>query len=108
MAIALERDEVKRGDQTVRGISRDDVHFVVNQGAIDEAEIHHARLLREAQSITLAPAFVAVRPFEKFIAEAGLPAGNKGNDVRNDAQMKLAGVAAAHNHGKGILEAERF
>jgi hypothetical protein len=95
-------------DEAVGGIAGDDVDLFVDEGAIDQAEVHDAGRGGEMQAVELAPAAETVGPLEEFVAEAGAHFGGKGSDVAGVAKMEALGVFGAHDHGKGVLEAERL
>ena len=108
VAIVGEADEVQRVDEAVGGIAGDDVDFFIDECAIDEAEVHHARRFSEMQTVALDEAAIAVGALEKFVADAGAPAWSDRNDVGNLTEMKLFGVGTADDHREGVFESERF
>jgi hypothetical protein len=108
VAVVGEADEMERVDEAVGGIAGDDVDFFVDEGAIDEAEVHHAGCFGEMQAVALDEAAIAVGAFEKFVADAGAPAGGDGDDVGNFSEMELFGVGAADDHGESVFESERL
>ena len=103
-----QRDEVEGVDEAVGGIAGDDVDFIVDEGAVDEAEVHDAGRRGEMQAVKLAPATEAVGALEEFVAEAGAHFGSEGNNVGCVAEIEALGVFAADHHGESILEAERL
>src|SRR3984957_5235213 len=108
VAIVGEADEVERVDEAVGGISGDDVDFFIDERAIDEAEVHHARRFSEMQTVALDESAVAVGALEEFVADAGVPAWSDGDDVGDFAEVKLFGVGAADDHRESVFETERF
>jgi hypothetical protein len=60
-------------DQAVGGIAGDDVYFIVDRGAVDEAEIHHAGLGGEVEAVTLAEASAAVGALKEFDTSSERP-----------------------------------
>ena len=108
VAVVGEADEVKRIDEAVGGIAGDDVDFFIDEGAIDEAEVHDAGSFGETQAVALDEAAVAVGAFEKFVADAGAPARRDRNDVGNFGEVELFGVGAADDHRECVFESERL
>jgi hypothetical protein len=108
VAIVGEANEMERVDETVGGIAGDDVYLFIDEGAIDEAEIHDAGSFSEAQAVALDEAAVAVGAFEKLVADASAPAWGDRNDVGNFGEVELLGVGAAHDHGESVFESERL
>jgi hypothetical protein len=108
VAIVGEADEMERVDEAVGGIAGDDVDFLVDERAVNEAEVHHARRFREMQTVTLNEAAIAVGAFEKFVADAGAPAWGDRNDVGDFGEMELFGIGSADDHGKCVFESERL
>ncbi len=100
--------EVEGVDEAVGGIAGDDVDLFVDEGAVDEAEVHDAGRCGEMQAVKLAPATEAVGALEEFVAEAGAHFGSEGNDVGCVAEMEALGVFAADDHDESVLEAERL
>ena len=103
-----QRDEVEGVDEAVGGIAGDDVDLFVDEGAVDEAEVHDAGRCGEMQAVKLAPATEAGGALEEFVAEAGAHFGSEGNDVGCVAEMEALGVFAADDHDESVLEAERL
>ena len=108
VAIVGEADEVQRVDEAVGGIAGDDVDFFIDECAIDEAEVHHARRFSEMQTVALDEAAIAVGALEKFVADAGAPAWSDRDDVGDCFEMELFGVGAADDHGECVFESERL
>ena len=81
MAIVFESDEVERVDEAVGGIAGDDVDFMVDQCAIDEAEVHDAGGCGEVQAVTFAPAVETVGALEEFEADTDAPLGSERDNV---------------------------
>ena len=103
-----ERNETQRINEAVGGVAGDDVHLMVEEGAINKAEVHDARRSRESKSVAIAPAAEAVGAFEKLIADADAPSGSKRRNVREFLQMQVPGVIGTNDHGERIFKAERF
>ena len=109
VAVVGEADEVERVDEAVGGIAGDDVDFLIDESAVDEAEVHDAgRCAAKCEAVALAEAAVAVGALEKFVADAGAPFGSDRDEVGDGAQVKLLSVGAADDHGEGVFEAERL
>ena len=103
-----ERDEAERVNEAVGGIPGNDVHLMVEKGAVDEAEIHDAGRRREAKRVAIAPAAEAVGALEEFIADPDVPFGSEGCDVGYFLQMEALGILGADDHGERIFKAERL
>jgi hypothetical protein len=108
VTVVVQSDEAKGIDQAIRRIAGDDVHLMINEGAIDEAEVHDARLAGEMESVAVAPATETVGALEEFVADADAPFGSKRCDIRDFLQVEVPSVVAADNHGERIFEAEGF
>ena len=83
VAIVGEANEMERVDEAVGGIAGHDVYLFIDEGAIDEAEIHDAGSFSEAQAVALDEAAVAVGALEEFVPDAGAPTRGDQNDVGN-------------------------
>jgi hypothetical protein len=108
VAVVFEGDEAEGIDEAVGGIAGDDVDLTIDEGAINQAEIHDAGLPGEVQGVAVAPTAEAVGALEKFVADAGVPFGCEGRDVGNFLQMEIFRVVAADDHGESVFEAEGF
>jgi hypothetical protein len=108
VAVVGEGDEAESADETVGGVAGDDVHLVIEEGAVDEAEVHDAGRLGEVEIVAIAEAGKAVGALKEFVADAGAPTGSDGNNVGDFLQMEVLGVVAADDHGESIFEAERL
>jgi hypothetical protein len=108
VAVVFEGDEAEGIDEAVGGVAGDDVDLMIDEGAIDQAEIHDAGLLVEVQGVAVAPSAEAVGALEKFVADADAPFGREGNDVGDFLQMEIFRVVAANDHGESVFEAERL
>ena len=106
VAVVFEGDEAERVNEAVGGIAGDDVDLVTHEGAVDEAEVHDARLPIEMEDVAFAPAAETVGALEEFVADADTPIGSERHDIRGFLQMKVFGVVATNDHGERILEAE--
>jgi len=108
VAIVFEGDEVERVDQTVSGVARDNVDLLIDQGAVEEAKVHDTGRGGEVEIVARAPSGEPVGAFEEFVADADVPLGGAGSELRHGTEMEFLRVVAAHNHGEGVFEAERF
>src|SRR5205814_536295 len=81
---------------------------MIDEGSVDEAEIHHFGRLGEMQIVTIAPAAEAVGALEKFVADAGAPFRSKRRDIGDFLKMEIFGVVAADNHGESVFKTERL
>ncbi len=81
---------------------------MIDEGAVDQPEVHDAGRLGEAEAVTFAEAGEAVGALEEFVADAGAPTGSDGNNFGDFSQMEVLRVIAADDHGEGVFEAERL
>jgi hypothetical protein len=108
MIVVDERNKVEGVDESVGGIAGDDVNFLVDEGAIDQAKVHDTGRRGEMQAVESAPATKAVGTLEEFVAEAGAHFGGVGDEVAGVAEVEALGVFAADDHGESVLETEWF
>jgi hypothetical protein len=108
VAVVFEGDEAEGVDEAVGGITGDDVDLMIDEGAVDEAEVHDARLPGEVEGVAVAPAAETVGALEEFVADADAPFGGEGRDIGNGAKVGDFGVVAADDHGKSVFEAKGF
>jgi len=80
--------------------------LMIDEGAINKAEVHDFGRSREMEIVAVAPAAEAVGALEKFVADARAPLGGKGRDVGDFLEMEILRVIAADDHGEGVFEAE--
>src|SRR5580692_1219800 len=99
---------MKRVDETVGGISGDDVDLVIDQGAIEEAEVHNVWRGGEVEAVAVAPTVETIGALEEFVADTGVPLRSDCGEIRHGAEMEIVGVVAADDQGEGVFEAERF
>src|SRR6266699_4756905 len=59
----------------------DNVDLVIEEGAVDEAEVHHVRLPGEVEAVQIAQGAEAVGALEEFVADAGAPLRGDGSDI---------------------------
>ena len=108
VAIVFEGDEMERVNQAVGGIAGDDVDLVIDEGAIEEAEVHDVWWSGEVERVAITPAAEAVGTLEEFVADTGAPLGSDGSEVGHGAEVESLRVALADDHGEGVFEAKRF
>ena len=101
-----EGDEAEGVDKAVGGIAGDDVNLMIEEGAIDEAEVHDFGGFGKAEMVAGAEAGEAVGALEKFVADAGAPFGGERGDVGERLEVEIFGVVTADDHGEGVFEAE--
>ena len=103
-----ERDEAERVNEAVGGIPGNDVHLMVEKGAVDEAEIHDAGRRREAKRVAIAPAAEAVGALEEFVADTDMPLRSNRGEVGHGAKMEFSRIEATDDHGKGVFKSKRI
>jgi len=108
VAVVGECDKAEGVDEAVRGIAGDNVDLMIEEGAVDEAEVHHVRLPGEVEAVQTGQGAEAVGALEEFVADAGAPLRRDGSDIRNRAKVKVFRVVAADDHGKSVFEAQRL
>src|ERR1700687_242451 len=106
MKVVLESDQAEGVDLPVGGVASDDIHLMIEERAINEAEIHGGGRRSETQIVAARESRVTVRAFLKFIANTGTPLRRDGNEIGDSPQVKTVGVIGANDHGKGIFKAE--
>ncbi len=99
---------MKRVDEAVGGIAGDDVDLMIDESAVEEAEVHDVRRSGEVEIVAVAPAAEAVGAFEEFVADAGVPLGSDRSEIGHGAEMEGLRVVSADDHGESVFEAERF
>src|SRR6267154_4093400 len=97
---------MERLNQAVGGVAGDDVDFFVDEGAVNEAEIHDAGRGGKMQTVKLAPAAKTVRALEEFVPETRAHLGGVGDDVAGVAQVQALGVITTNHHGESVFKAE--
>src|SRR5437016_13955950 len=65
---------------------------MIDQGAIDQAEIHHLRRPRELQMVACAKAGEPVWPLKKFVTHSHAPSGSDQRKIGNRADMQIPRV----------------
>src|SRR5712672_2584199 len=97
---------MERLNEAVGGVAGDDVDFFVDEGAVDEAEIHDAGRSGKMQTVKLAPAAKNVGALEEFVSETRAHLGDVWDDVAGVAQVQVLSVITTNDHGKGVFKAE--
>src|SRR5258705_4436038 len=97
---------MERLNEAVGGVAGDDVDFFVDEGAVDEAEIHDAGRSGKMQTVKLAPAAKTVGALEEFVSETRAHLGDVWDDVAGVAQVQVLGVITTNHHGEGVFKAE--
>ena len=108
VAVVSEGDEPEGVDEAVGGIAGDDVHLMIDEGAVDEAEVHDFGGFGKMKAVVFAEAGETIGALEEFIAGTGAPLGGERHDIGNFLEMEIFGVVAANDHGEGVFEAERL
>lgn len=103
--VIVERNEMQRVNETVRGIAGDYVDLMIDKGAIEEAKIHDAGLRGKAEAVTIGPAAKTVGTLEEFITDADAESRSYGGEVAHGAEVVAGGIGMAHDHGERICEA---
>src|ERR1700692_626753 len=106
MAVIFQDHQMQRVDDAVGGVAGHNVHFVILQRAINQAEVHHAGLLAESQAVALAPSTKTIRALQKFKPNADAPLRSYRREVRHAPKMKLPRVLTAYDHRKGVFKAQ--
>ena len=81
VAVVGEGDKAEGVDEAIGGIAGDNVDLMIEEGAVDEAEVHDFGRFGEVEIVAIAPATEAVGTLEEFVADAGAPFGGKRYDV---------------------------
>jgi hypothetical protein len=79
---------------------------MIDERAVDEAEVHDFGRFGEAEAVVLREAEKSVGAFEKFVADAGSPFASERRDIGDFLQMKFLRVVASNDHRESIFEAE--
>jgi hypothetical protein len=106
VAVIFECEKAEGVDKAVGGVSGDDVDLMINESAVDEAEVHDFGSFGEAKIVAVAPAAEAVGALKKLVADANAPFGRERCDVGDFLEMEFLSVVAANDHGKGVFETE--
>jgi len=106
--IVFESDEVKRVDEAVGGIAGDDIDLMIDESAIEEAEVHDVGLRGEVESVTSAPTAETVGALEEFVADTGAPLWGDGGEVGHGEEVEALRVVATDDHGESVFKAERL
>jgi hypothetical protein len=104
--VVFESDQAEGIDLPVGGVASDDIHLMIEERAINEAEIHGGGGRSETQIVAARESRITVRAFLKFIANAGTPLRRDGNKIGDSPQVKIVGVIGANDHGEGIFKAK--
>src|SRR6266705_2276277 len=81
VAVVGEGDKAEGVDEAVRGIAGDNIDLMIEEGAVDEAEVHHVGLPGEVEAVQTAQGAEAVGALEEFVADAGAPLRRDGSDI---------------------------
>ena len=106
VAIVFQNEQIQRGDQSIGGISRCEVHLLVLESARQQAQVHDARGLGEAQAVGCGQALVTIGTLHELVTEAGAPLRRVGGCLGDGLQAEPAGVFAADLDGEGVIESE--
>ena len=88
-------------------VARDDVHLLLPQRAIQQAQVHHARLALEVQAVGLLHAAQAVRALLKLVAHAPTQLRCCLLETGQVRHLQAVRIGLPHHHGKGIFKAQR-
>lgn len=106
--VVVERNELQRVNETVRGIAGDYVDLMIDERAIEEAEVHDPGLRREVEGVAIGPAAKAVGTLEEFVAYADTEPRSDGSEVGHIPEVEAGGIVLADDHGERIGEAKRL
>jgi len=87
VAIVGQSDKAKGVNQAVGGVAGDDVHLMIDERAVDEAEVHDSGGFSEMEMIAIAPAAETVLALEEFVAHADPPFAGHGRDIGDGAKV---------------------
>src|SRR6266436_8528432 len=79
---------------------------MLDERAVDEAEIHDLGRLGEMEIVAIAPAAEAVGTLQKFVAHASAPLGCEKRNIRNFLQVETSRIIATNDHGKSVFKTE--
>jgi hypothetical protein len=108
VAVVGESDEAERVNEAISGVASDNVDLMIDEGAVDEAEVHDFGRAGEVEIVAGSEAGETIGALEEFVANSGAPLGSKGCDVGNFLQPQFLRVVPADDHGESIFEAERL
>ena len=106
MAIVFQNEQVQRGDQSISGISCCEVHLLVLERAGQQAQVHDARGLGEAQAVGCRQTLVTIGTFHELVTETGAPLRSVGGGLGDSLQAQATRVFAADLDGEGVIESE--
>ncbi len=104
MAIILKHEKVERGNQPIRGVSRNQINLLFFERPREQPKIHDARRLRKAQPVRRREPLVSIRTLHELVPETGPPLWRIGGRLRNRLQFQPARILAANHNGKRIVE----
>lgn len=81
VAVVGECNEAKCIDEAIGGISSDNVHLMVDERAVDEAQVHHFGRFGKVEIVASAEAGEAIGTLEKFVADTGAPLGGERGNI---------------------------
>jgi hypothetical protein len=102
--IVREGHEPEGVDEAVGGVAGDDVHLMIDESAVDEAEVHDFGRFGKVETVAGAEPGEAVGALEEFVTDAGAPLGGERGKVRERLEVEILGIVAADHHGEGVLE----
>src|SRR5258708_32525833 len=79
---------------------------MIDERAVDEAEVHDLGRLGEMEIVAIAPAAETVGTLQKFVAHASAPLGCDKRNIRNFLQVETSRIIATNDHGKSVFKTE--
>ena len=105
--VVLQNCQIARGEQSVGRVSGDQIHLLIEQRAIKQAQIQDSRLGGELQTVNAREAGISVRALHELVAKAGAPVVRVRAASVRVRQMQSARVFAAHHDRESVVESER-
>lgn len=101
-----EGKEAAIGEGRVCGVACDEIDGVRFEGAIDQAEVHGFDANACLKRIGLVETGPAIGALFELVAEAETPIFLASDGIAERCDVEASGLIAAHDHGKGVGEAE--
>ena len=103
-AIIFEHGKIECGDQAVGRIAGHQIHLLLAQRSIQEAQVHSPGSSGKLQAVGLSESLEPVRAFHEFVPEPSPPARRVAGRFRDRMQLQPARVFSADHNGERVLK----
>ena len=104
MAVIIENREMKGLNGTVGGVGGDHVDLVRVESAVEETEVHGARVSIEAEAVGGFEAVKTVGTLLEFVTDTETHLRREGRGLAEGSDMEALGVVRANDHGERVVE----